>query len=91
MRYEFKSTGSKEIDKVIKQFDAQIKTEYKLTGGKKEHCPSYWHKLLFLKTLDLNTNDWNNIRSDDYWVNYDSLEGIQKTRFIYKRVSDYLG
>ena len=29
MKYEFKSTGDKKIDSIVKQFDKQIKKEYK--------------------------------------------------------------
>jgi len=90
MKSEFKSTGNKEIDRSIKIFDKQIKKEYKSAGKDKEKCPSYWHKLLFLKTLDLNINDWRKIRSGDYWLIRDSLRGIEQSKFIYERVCDYL-
>jgi len=90
MKYEFKSTGNKETDNIIKQFDEQIKKEYKSADGDKKKCPSYWRKLLFLKTLDLNISDWSKIRSGDYWSTRDSLKGIEQSRFIYERVSDYL-
>lgn len=91
MKYEFKSTGDKEIDRIIKQFDKQIKKEYKYAGGDKEKCPSYWHKLLFLKTINLDLNDWRKIREGDYWEIRDSLQGIKQSKFIYNRVVDYLG
>ena len=90
MKYEFQSTGNKEIDRSIKQFDKQIKKEYKSAGGDKKKCPSYWHKLLFLKTLDLNISDWRKIRSGDYWLITDSLQEIEQSKFIYERVCDYL-
>lgn len=91
MKYEFKSTGDKKIDGIIKQFDKQIKSEYKTAGGDKEKCPSYWHKLLFIKTLHLDINDWRKIRVGDYWARRDSLQGIEQSKFIYNRVIDYLG
>lgn len=79
----------KKIDSIIKQFDKQIKKEYEAAGDKEE-CPSYWHKLLFLKTMNLDLNDWRKIRVSDYWSIRDSLEGIEQSKFIYKRVADYL-
>ncbi len=91
MKYEFKSTGDKKIDGIIKQFDKQIKLEYKSAGGDKEKCPSYWHKLIFIKTLCLDVKDWCKIRVGDYWETRDSLQGIEQSKFIYKRVTDYLG
>jgi hypothetical protein len=85
MKYKLKS-----IDDIIEEFDEQIKSEYKFAVGDKEKCPSYWHKLLFIKTLYLDTNDWRKIRVGDYWEIIDSLQGIERSKFIYKRVSDYL-
>jgi len=82
--------NDKKIDVIIKQLDRQIKKEYKSAGGNKENCPSYWHKLLFLKTLDLNINDWRKIRSGDYWLIRDSKKGIERSKFIYERVCSYL-
>ena len=90
MKYKFKSTGYNQIDKAIIQFDKQIKKEYKNAGGDKQKCPSYWHKLLFLKTMNLDLNDWRKIRVGDYWSIRDSLQGIEQSKFIYNRVIDYL-
>lgn len=90
MKYEFKSTGNKQIDEIIIQFDKQIKKEYKKSEGDKEKCPSYWSKLIFLKTLDLDIDDWNKIRSGDYWVIRDSLRGIEQSKFTHERIIDYL-
>ena len=89
-RYEFKSTGNKQVDRIIKQYDKQIKKEYKAAGGDRNKCISYWRKLCFLKTLDLNTNDWRKIRSGDYWLVRDSLDNIEGIKFTIKRVVDYL-
>ena len=91
MKYKFKSTGDNQIDKAIAQFDEQIKKEYRSAGGDKKKCPSYWHKLLFLTTMDLDLNDWRKIRVGDYWARRDLLEGIDQSEFIYNRVIDYLG
>lgn len=91
MKYKFKGTDDKKIDEIINQFDKQIKLEYKSAGGDKERCPSYWYKLLFLKTLYLDINDWRKIRVGDYWEIRNSLQGIEQSKFIYKRVTDYLG
>lgn len=91
MKYEFKSTGDKKIDSIVKQFDKQIKKEYKNVGGDKERCPSYWHKLLFLKTMNLDLTDWMKIRTGDYWEKRDLLQGVEQSKFVYKKVTDYLG
>jgi hypothetical protein len=91
MKYEFKSTGDKKIDSIVKQFDKQIKKEYKNAGGDKERCPSYWHKLLFLKTMNLDLTDWMKIRTGDYWEKRDLLQGVEQIKFVYKKVTDYLG
>ena len=90
MKYEFKSTGNKNVDSIIKQFDKQIKIEYKSAGGDKKKCPSYWDKLIFLKTLNLDINDWRKIRSGDFWLIRDSLQGIKQSQFIHERIVDYL-
>jgi hypothetical protein len=91
MKYQFEESVNDVIDQRIRQFNRQIKEEYKLADGKKEYCPSYWNKLLFIKTVNLNINDWNIIRSGDYWDIRDSLHGIDQTKFILKRVKNYLG
>ena len=88
-KYEFKSTGNEEIDKVILQLDKKIKAEYKYYK-KSEKCPSYLRKQLFLKTEKLSLNDWRIIRGGDYWEIRDSLQGFEQTKFIYNRVSKYL-
>lgn len=91
MTYKFEESNNEKIDQRIEQFNIQIKQEYKLFNGNKELCPSYWNKILFIKTVNLNINDWNAIRSGDYFVIRDSLQGINQTKFILKRVSNYLG
>ena len=90
MKYKFKTTGNKQIDKIILQFDKQIQEEYKLNNGVKERCPSYWYKLIFLETINLDINDWRKIRSGDYWKIHDSVEGIQRSKFILRRIRKYL-
>jgi hypothetical protein len=82
---------NKKIQFLVNQFDLQIKMEYKSANGKKENCPSYWHKNLFLKSLNLNTNDWKIIRSGDYWDIRDLLRDIDQIKFTYDRVLSYLG
>ena len=89
MKYNFISSGDKEVDKVLKIFDRQIKQEYKKADGKKENCPSYWNKLLFLKTFDLEFCDWVEIRTDKYWTIRDSLCEIEQTKFILEKVEYY--
>jgi len=78
------------VDELIIKFDRQINQERKSLNLNKEECPSYWHKLVFLKTLNLDLDDWRNIRKNDYYIVRDSLKGIEKTKFILYRVSDYL-
>jgi len=77
------------ITDIIKQFDRQIQKEYNNYNGKKELCPSYWNKLIFLETLHFNINDWRKIRDNDYYINADFLKGIEKSKFIYQIVKHY--
>lgn len=91
MKYKFKTTGNKQIDKIILQFDKQIQEEYKQNEGLKERCPSYWHKLIFLETMNLDINDWRKIRSGNYWQIHDSLQGIERSKFMFRRIKKYLG
>jgi len=91
MKYKSEYSDNDKIDQRLKQFDKQIKQEWKLANGKKENCPSYWNKLLFIKTVNLNMNDWNVIRSGDYWEKRDLFHGIEQTKFILNRVKSYLG
>jgi len=89
--YEFKSTMDEKVDELVKQFDNQIKKEYKTARGNKHNCPSYWHKLIFLKSINLSINDWREIRTGDYYLVRDSLSGIEQSKFIHGRIIDYLG
>jgi hypothetical protein len=91
MKYKFEYSENDKIDQIIKQFDKQIKIECELANGKKENCPSYWNKLLFIKTVNLNINDWNIIRSGDYWEKKHLFLGIEQTKFVLNRVLNYLG
>lgn len=89
-RYTFRETGNKTIDKTIKDFDKQIKREYKLQNGVKENCQSYIKKLIYCFSLNLTIDDWRIIRSGDYWDVRDSLTGIKKDKFTLKRIVKYL-
>ena len=91
MKYEYQKHYNSAINDIINKFDEQIKKEYTYANGDKEKCISYWHKQLFLKTLDFDLNDWKKIRSGDYWEKRDSKQGIEQLKFIYERVTQYLG
>ena len=80
---------NKEIDRIIKRFDKQIVREYEEYGKDDKKCPSYWHKLLFINTLDFTINDWKKLRNNDYWEDNDNLKGIEQSAFILKRVRRY--
>jgi hypothetical protein len=80
---------NKEIDRIIKRFDKQIEREYEECDENEKKCPSYWHKLLFINTLDFTINDWNKLRDKDYWETNDNLKGIEQSVFILKRVRRY--
>jgi hypothetical protein len=86
MKYEFKPSGNKDFDKIIYQFDKQIKREYPLSKGNIKECPSFWQKTLFLETFNLDINDWRQIRVGDYWKRLGELEGIEKNKFIINKV-----
>jgi hypothetical protein len=74
----------------IKQFDWQIKKEYKKAKGDKEKCPSYWKKLIFVASLDLSVSDWSCIRSGDYWEIADKMTDIERDEFTFSRIKYYL-
>ena len=89
MNYNFKLSRNKEIDKLIRKFDKQIKNEYLEYSGDKDKCPSYWHKLLFINTLDFTIDDWKKLRTKEYYYIRDRLEGIEQNKFILQRVRMY--
>ena len=81
---------------IIKRFDYKIKEEIKHKKIK-ENCNSYWEKLLFIETLNFDLDDWEKVRTGDYFNIKDSLLGIDyqntlliKNKFTYKRVMEYV-
>jgi len=76
-------------ERVIKIFDQQIKREYKLNNGKKENCISYWNKILFLKSLELDLEDWRNIRGFEYWEEKKRLNGIESIKYTIGKIDKY--
>jgi hypothetical protein len=74
MKYQFQETGNKELDKIIKKFDKQIKAEYKSADGDKYRCLSYWSKNIFLESINFDLRDWKLIRTKDYWQKRDDLQ-----------------
>jgi hypothetical protein len=89
MKYQFQSTGNEIADKVIKEFDKQIRIEYKAAKGNKDLCPSYWYKLLFLDTKDLDIFEWREIRTEEYWENKKNLNEIDGIKYTLKCVINY--
>jgi hypothetical protein len=82
---------------VIKQFDKQIKEEAKQknSAGKvlciisEKQRPSYWKKLLFINSIDLDISDWKKIRDNEYWENMNSLTGIEKDKYKLEKILNY--
>jgi len=74
---------------VIKQFDKQIKEEYKNSNGIIKLCSSYWKKLLFINSIDLDISDWKKIRDEEYWNNMIELTGIQKDKYKLEKILNY--
>lgn len=89
MKYNFQSSGNEITDKVIKEFDKQIKVEYKAANGNINLCPSYWYKLLFLETKDLDFYEWREIRTDEYWEIKKSLGDIDNIKYTLQCVINY--
>jgi hypothetical protein len=83
-------TDKNKINYLIKSFDGQIKKEYKIANGDRYKCTSYWSKNIFLLSINLTIADWKKIRSDDYWITHDCLDGIEKSKFIFNRIKTYL-
>lgn len=90
MQYNLKTKRNREIDFAIIQFDKQIKEECRYAEGDVEKCPSYWQKLIFLKSMNMDLSDWRKMRVGDYWSKRDSLRGLERYKFIYSRLIDYL-
>ena len=41
--------------------------------------------------MNLDLTDWMKIRTGDYWGKRDLLQGVEQIKFVYKKVTDYLG
>ena len=92
------------MQKIIQQFDRQIKTELKYNSNDKKKCPSYWRKLLFLETKEFNRYNWKIIQTDEYLSKKDYYQRmvnntddfftkneylIKKYLFMYESVLDH--
>lgn len=77
-------------EKIIERFDEQIKKEYKAAKGDKDRCPSYWQKLIFIKSKSFSIADWREVRGGDYWIIRDSKTEIDRDKFILSRIKEYL-
>tara|TARA_R100001463_G_scaffold50859_1_gene101321 strand:- start:253 stop:579 length:327 start_codon:yes stop_codon:yes gene_type:complete len=66
------------MQKIIQQFDSQIKTELKYNSNDKKKCPSYWAKLIFLETKEFNRYNWKIIQTDEYLSKKDYYQRIIK-------------
>tara|TARA_R110000803_G_scaffold42724_1_gene91489 strand:+ start:1287 stop:1568 length:282 start_codon:yes stop_codon:yes gene_type:complete len=79
---------------IVLRFNKQIERESTNIHGDKiketKECYSYWSKQLFLHTRHLSILDWRTIRSNNYYNQIDSIIGIERDKFILRRVIDYL-
>lgn len=74
------STGNKEVDRVLYQFDRQC-----------QRCPAdKFKRELFILTFNFTIKDWREVRKGDYWEKRDSLQGVAMDRFKLSRVREYL-
>ena len=79
------------IDKKIRIFNKAIEKYFEAeVDGDILECPAYWHKELFLATLNLDALDWQVIQTDDYWQRRDNLQGMNRNKFILNRVKEYI-
>jgi len=91
MRYIFESSGDAKIDKIIKQFDSQIRHEIKEYKDSKL-CPSYFNKQLFLMNRTMSYDDWKNIRTPEHRRLCIELRGrsaYDELKYKYQCVHDY--
>jgi len=86
------------LEDINKRFYSQIISEYKsMTIGKHralnlnvlQKCPSYIKLCKFEESYFFTINDWDNIRDEEYWEKRRLLKGIQKDRYILKKIIDY--
>lgn len=85
---------------MIEQFNKQIRQELK-KYKKQELCLSYWNKMLFIESENLDINDWRKIRTDKYWLIRDDFNvkdtkdessiknEILRIKFILKNINNY--
>ena len=62
-----------EIERALKQFDKQIKSESYFLYSAPDKSISYWEKKIFIASLNLTIKDWKEIRKGDYWEVRDKL------------------
>lgn len=91
MSYHFQTTGDAKIDRIIKQFDSQIKKEIKEYKDSTK-CPSYMHKELFLMNLKMSYDDWRLLRDEKYRAQILILKRNQYDElcYKYKKVKDFM-
>ena len=88
------------MNSILEQYNKQIKKEINIYK-KKELCLSYWNKLLFIESKNLDINDWRKIRKDKYWLIRDNFfvkdlkdessikNEILTIKFILKNINNY--
>jgi hypothetical protein len=85
---------------ILEQYNKQIKKEINIYK-KKELCLSYWNKLLFIESINLNIKDWQIIRTNNYWSIRDNFfvkdlkdetsikNEILRIKFILNNINNY--
>jgi len=86
------------LEDVHKKFYSQLLYEYKSIDNITyrglylwilKKCPTYWKMSKFSESYNLTVNDWNNIRDEEYWEQRLLLKGMQRDKYILKRITDY--
>ena len=75
-------------ERVISDFDKHIGWQKK-SHDSLEDCPSYWRKKIFFHSFDFKIDDWREVRAGDYYEIRDALTGIDRDKFILKRIIQY--
>jgi len=89
MRYKYTPTQDDDINRLILIFDRQIENEYPINNGNKFRCPSYWHKLIFLESLNMSIEHWRVLRDDEYYIIKDTLKGTDKLSFTLEKIQEF--
>jgi len=86
------------LEDVNKRFYSQIMREYKsMTMGKHkvlnlrvlQKCPSYIKFCKFEESFYFTNEDWKKIRDKEYWKYRTLLKGIERDKYVLKRITDY--